>query len=282
VDVNTGELLPFQMVSHRRGRKYGIEKIVEEIPVVLFIFDVMYLNGEDMTSRPYPERRKALEGWIEPGERVKLSHRIVSEDVDEIKRFFNQAIQDGCEGLVAKNIGEESIYRAGAREFLWIKYKRDYRVEMADTTDLVVVGAFAGKGRRKGTYGALLMAAYNPEKDRFETVCKLGSGFTDEQLAALPKMFEGLKREKRHPRVWSEIEADYWFDPVKVLEVIGAEITLSPIHTCARDAVEKGTGLAIRFPRFTGRWRDDKRAEDATTVQELVEMYQAQVKNVKK
>ena len=282
VDVNTGEMLPFQMVSHRRGRKYGIEKIMEEIPVVLFLFDVLYLNGEDMTSRPYPERRAALEKWIQQTDRVKFAHRIVSGDIEEIKKFFNRAIEDGCEGLVAKNIGEESIYRAGAREFLWIKYKRDYRAEMADTIDLVVVGAFAGKGRRKGTYGALLMAAYNPEKDRFETVCKLGSGFTDEQLANLPRMFEELRIEKKHPRVWSEIEADYWFVPKVVLEVIGAEITLSPTHTCARDIIEKGSGLAIRFPRFTGRWRDDKAPEEATTVKELVEMYRNQVKKVEK
>ncbi len=280
VDINTGELLPFQMVSHRRGRKYDIAKTIEEIPVVLFVFDVLYLNGEDMTLKPYPERRKALEDWINETSRVKFAHRIVSDDINEIKRFFNKAIEDGCEGLVAKNIGVDSIYRAGAREFLWIKYKRDYRVEMADTTDLVVIGAFAGKGKRKGTYGALLMAAYNPDEDRFETVCKLGSGFTDEQLANLPKMFEEYRIEKKHPRVLSEIEADYWFVPKVVLEVIGAEITLSPTHTCAKDAIEKGSGLAIRFPRFTGRWRTDKSPEEATTTKELVEMYQNQVKKI--
>ncbi len=280
VDVNTGELLPFQVVSHRRGRKYGIEKAMEEYPVVLFLFDVLYLDGEDLTSRPYPERRKILENVIRETERVKFATRIVSSDIDEIRKFFNKAIEDGCEGLVAKNIGEESIYRAGAREFLWIKYKREYKVEIGDTVDLVVVGAFAGKGKRRGTYGALLMAAYNPEKDRFETVCKLGSGFTDEQLAYLPKKFEALRIDKKHPRVWSEIDADFWFVPQVVLEVIGAEITLSPTHTCARDVIEKGSGLAIRFPRFTGRWRDDKSPEEATTTRELVDMYKNQIKKI--
>jgi len=280
VDVNTGELLPFQVVSHRRGRKYGIEKAIEEYPVVLFLFDILYLDGEDLTSRSYPERRKILERVIEETERVKFAHRLISSNIEEIKEFFNKAIEDGCEGLVAKNIGKESIYRAGAREFLWIKYKRDYKVEMGDTVDLVVVGAFAGKGKRRGTYGALLMAAYNPQNDRFETVCKLGSGFTDEQLAYLPKKFEELKIEKMHPRVYSEMDADYWFVPKVVLEVIGAEITLSPTHTCARDVVEKGSGLAIRFPRFTGRWRDDKSPEEATTTQELVEMYKNQIKKI--
>lgn len=280
VDVNTGELLPFQVVSHRRGRKYGIEKAMEEYPVVLFLFDILYLDGEDLTMKPYPERRRLLEEVIEESEKVKFATRIVSEDIEEIRRFFNKAIEDGCEGLVAKNIGDESIYRAGAREFLWIKYKREYKVEIGDTVDLVVVGAFAGKGKRRGTYGALLMAAYNPEKDRFETVCKLGSGFTDEQLAYLPKKFESLCIPERHPRVWSEIDADYWFVPQVVLEVIGAEITLSPTHTCARDVIEKGSGLAIRFPRFTGRWRDDKSPEEATTTKELVEMYKNQIKKI--
>ncbi len=280
VDINTGELLPFQVVSHRRGRKYGIEKAIEEYPVVLFLFDILYLNGEDLTMKPYPERRKILEDAVKETERVRFAHRIVSQDIEEIKEFFNKAIEDGCEGLVAKNIGKESIYRAGAREFLWIKYKRDYKVEMGDTVDLVVVGAFAGKGKRRGTYGALLMAAYNPEKDRFETVCKLGSGFTDEQLAYLPKKFEELKIERKHPRVWSEMDADFWFVPKVVLEVIGAEITLSPTHTCARDVIEKGSGLAIRFPRFTGRWRDDKSPEEATTTKELVEMYKNQIKKI--
>ncbi len=280
VDIHTGELLPFQVVSHRRGRKYEIEKAVEDYPVVLFLFDVIYLDGENLTSKPYPERREILERVINPTERVKFAHRIVSSDIGEIREFFNKAIEDGCEGLVAKSIGEESIYRAGAREFLWIKYKRDYKVEMGDTVDLVVVGAFAGKGKRKGTYGALLMTAYNPEKDRFETVCKLGSGFTDEQLAYLPRKFEDLKIENKHPRVWSEMEADYWFVPKVVLEVIGAEITLSPTHTCARDVIEKGTGLAIRFPRFTGRWRDDKSPEEATTTKELIEMYENQIKKI--
>ncbi len=280
VDINTGELLPFQVVSHRRGRKYDVEKAVEDYPVVLFLFDILYLDGEDLTKKPYPERRKMLEKVIKKGERVRFATRMISDDIEKIEKFFHKAIEDGCEGLVAKNIGKDSIYRAGAREFLWIKYKREYKVEIGDTVDLVIVGAFAGKGKRKGTYGALLMAAYNSTEDRFETVCKLGSGFTDEQLANLPKKLEEYKIENKSPRVWSEIKADFYFEPMVVLEVIGAEITLSPTHTCARDVIEKGAGLAIRFPRFTGRWRDDKSPEEATTTKELVEMYENQIKKI--
>jgi DNA ligase-1 len=151
---------------------------------------------------------------------------------------------------------------------------------MTDTVDLVIVGAFHGRGKRAGTYGALLLAAYNPETDTFETVTKCGTGFTDEDLAKLPKMLEKHKISHKHPRVQSLIEADVWFEPVVVIEVLGAEITLSPIHTCAMNAIRQGSGLAIRFPRFTGNYRLDKAAEDATTVSEIVEMYQKQLKKI--
>jgi DNA ligase 1 len=181
---------------------------------------------------------------------------------------------------MAKSLGEESVYRAGARGFLWIKYKKEYRSEMIDTVDLVAVGAFAGRGRRGGIYGALLMATYNPDEDRFESVCKLGSGFDDEFLAALPGTLEGAKMPKKHHQVWTEMEADYWFEPSLVLEVLGSEITLSPIHTAAFSKVRKGAGLAIRFPRFTGRVREDKGPREATTSQELERMYRDQLKRV--
>jgi DNA ligase-1 len=151
---------------------------------------------------------------------------------------------------------------------------------MTDTVDLVVVGAFHGRGKRVGTYGALLLAAYNPDADIFETVTKCGTGFTDEDLAKLPEMMRKHVIRYKHPRVDSTIEADVWFEPVVMLEILGAEITLSPIHTCAMDAIRKGSGLAIRFPRFTGNYRLDKAAEDATTVSEIVEMYQKQLKKI--
>jgi DNA ligase-1 len=163
---------------------------------------------------------------------------------------------------------------------LWIKYKRDYKSEMTDTVDLVVVGAFHGRGRRAGTYGALLLAAYNSGNDTFETVTKCGTGFTDEDLSKLRKMLQKHAVLHKHARVNSMIEADVWFEPVVTIEILGAEITLSPIHTCAMDSIRKGSGLAIRFPRFTGNYRLDKAAEDATTVNEVVEMYQKQLKKI--
>ncbi len=279
IDPETGEMRPFQELMHRR-RKYGIEKAMEEYPVSLFMFDALYVDGKDLTLEPYPIRRKALEKAIKESDRVKIAKYIITDNIKELEKFFQEAIENGCEGLLCKSIAEDSVYQAGARGWLWIKYKRDYKSEMTDTVDLVVAGAFHGRGKRAGTYGALLLAAYNPENDTFETVTKCGTGFTDADLEKMPKMMKKHVIQHRHSRVNSALEADVWFEPVVVLEILGAEITLSPIHTCAMDAIRKGSGLAIRFPRFTGNYRLDKAAEDATTLEEIVEMYKRQLKKI--
>jgi len=126
----------------------------------------------------------------------------------------------------------------------------------------------------------MLLATYNQATDVFETVTKCGTGFTDKDLAKLPQMLEKHIITRKHSRVISSLDADLWFEPVVVLEILGAEITLSPIHTCSMDSVRKGSGLAIRFPRFTGNYRLDKSAEDATTSAEVVEMYRSQLKKI--
>jgi DNA ligase-1 len=279
VDPDTGEMKPFQELMHRR-RKYGIEKAMEEYPVSLFMFDALYVDGKDLTLRPYPVRRRALEEAIEESDRLKIAQYMVTGNVKELEKFFLEAIEDGCEGLVCKSVADDSVYQAGARGWLWIKYKRDYKSEMTDTVYLVLVGAFHGRGKRAGTYGAFLLAAYNPDNDAFETVTKCGTGFTDEDLAKLPRIMKKHTIPHKHSRVQSMVEADVWFEPATVIEVLGAEITLSPIHTCAMNNVRKGSGLAIRFPRFTGNYRLDKSAEDATTVTEIVEMYRNQLKRI--
>jgi len=279
VDLETGELRPFQELMHRR-RKYEIEQAMGQYPVSLFMFEALYVNGKDLTLDAYPVRRKALENALKRSDRITAAKNIVTGKVKELEAFFEEAIADGCEGLVCKAIGKDSVYQAGARGWLWIKYKRDYKSEMTDTVDLVVVGAFHGRGKRAGTYGALLLAAYNGETDTFETVTKCGTGFTDKDLANIPEMLEKHVVPRKHSRVQSMLEADVWFEPKDVLEILGAEITLSPIHTCAMDSIRKGSGLAIRFPRFTGNYRVDKAAEDATTSAEIVEMYRGQLKQI--
>ena len=280
VDPNTGEFLPFQEVSRRRGRKTEVERMAKEFPVTLFAFDCLLRGDEDLTARPYTERRKALEAALSPNGGTRHSTVRVTDDVKEAEAFFDEALQAGCEGLMAK--GLNSTYEAGARGFQWIKFKKEYSAAMSDTIDLVVVGAFAGRGKRAGSYGALLMAAYDDQADVFRTTCKLGTGFADEALLALPEKLKGARRDRKPPRVDSKLEPDEWFEPEMVLEVRGAEITVSPVHTCAWDAVRPGAGLAVRFPRFTGRWRDDKGPEDATTAKELLQMYRRQLKQTKR
>ena len=275
----TGELYPFQMVSQRRGRKYDIEKTRSEIPVVVFLFDVVYLDGKSYASVPYTSRRETLEGLFTENDSFKLARRIVTGNHDEVQTFFEQSISDGCEGLVIKNITESSVYKAGARGWLWIKLKRDYQSEMADTVDLAVVGAFHGHGRRKGTYGALLMAVFNDDSQQFQTVCKLGTGFTDDTLRALPKMLQQFRSEEKPPDVSSNMTPDVWFHPGLIMEVSGAEITLSPVHTCSFGIHRKDSGLSIRFPRFTGRFRDDKDVFSITKASEIDEMFMNQKKS---
>jgi len=279
IDPDTGEMRPFQELMHRR-RKYGIQQVMQEYPVSLHVFDVLYVDGKDLTQEPYPRRHKTLEKITQKTERVKPAEYLITSNVDQLEKFFEQAIQEGCEGVICKSLDKEAVYQAGARGWLWIKYKRDYKSEMTDAVDLVIVGAFHGRGKRGGTYGALLLAAYDPDEDEYETVTKCGTGFTDEDLANLPKTLEKHKLPHKSPRVNSTLEADVWFEPKIVIEVIGAEITLSPIHTAAMDRIRAGSGLAIRFPRFTGNYRLDKAAEDATTTSEIVEMYQSQLKKV--
>jgi len=279
VDVETDELLPFQELMHRR-RKYGVKEAMTQYPVSLFMFDVLYVKNKDLTLDTYPLRRKVLESTIKVSGRMKVAKHIRTSSAKELEEFFEKAIEDGCEGLVCKSIGKDSVYQAGARGWLWIKYKRDYKSEMTDTVDLVVVGAFHGRGRRAGAYGALLLAAYNKKNDTFDTVTKCGTGFTDEDLKKLPNLLRKHVVPRKHSRVQSKLEADVWFEPKVVLEVLGAEVTLSPVHVCALDSIRKGSGLAIRFPRFTGKYRTDKAAEDATMSTEITEMYRNQLKQI--
>ncbi|MBW3004445.1 ATP-dependent DNA ligase [Candidatus Woesearchaeota archaeon] len=263
VDKN-GKLLPFQTLMQRR-RKYDVEKYIKKIPVCLFLFDLLYLDGKSYISKDYPERHKALRKVIKKQTKdMQLANRIVTSDLKEINKFFDKMVKHGAEGIMVKSCGKGSVYKAGTRGWLWIKWKKEYMKGMVDTFDLVVVGAFAGRGRRAGSYGSLLCAVYNTKKNRYETFTKLGAGFTDAQLKELPKKFKKYELKQKHPLVNSKMKADVWFTPAIVVEVLGAEITKSPIHTAE--------GLALRFPRFL-RYRPEKSPEQATTVKEVVQMY---------
>jgi DNA ligase 1 len=271
-DPAAGELRPFGEVMLRR-RTHGICEAVRDVPVGLFCFELLYADGQDLTMLSYPQRRAALAEAITVSPQLRLTTATRVTTPAALDAAFEQAVTDGCEGLVCKSVSPDASYRAGARGWQWIKLKRDYRTELSDTIDLVVVGAFAGRGRRAGVYGALLLAAYDPAADAFPTVTKCGTGFSDAELAALPARLAPLARPARPARVDARQQPDVWFEPEVVLEVLGAELTLSPNYTAAWGQIKPDAGLAMRFPRFTGRWRDDKAATDATTTDELIDLY---------
>jgi DNA ligase-1 len=271
-DAAAGELRPFGEVMLRR-RKHGIGQAVLDVPVGLFCFELLYADGRDLTQLPYPQRRAALTAAITPAARLRLTTAVSVDAPASLEAAFQQAVTDGCEGLVCKSTGPDSVYQAGTRGWRWIKLKRDYRTELSDTVDLVVVGAFAGRGRRTGVYGAVLLAAYDAAADVFRAVTKCGAGFTDADLAALPERLAPLARPSRPAQVDARQEPDVWFEPGLVLEILSAELTLSPNYTAGWGQIDDDAGLAMRFPRFTGRWRDDKGPEDATTTAELVGLF---------
>ncbi len=279
IEPHSGDLLPFQELMHRR-RKHGVRAAMADYPVALYAFEVLYVDGKDLTREAYETRHRTLGAVVKTGPRLRVAESRVVSTPEALDEFFHQAIQDGCEGLICKAVHAKALYQAGARGWLWIKYKRDYKSEMTDAVDLVVVGAFTGRGRRGGGYGAVLLAAYDPRGNRFRTATKCGTGFSDEDLAELPRRLRPFITPEGPSRVESKLIPDVWIQPRLVIEVIGAEITLSPIHTCALDTIRPGAGLAIRFPRFTGRYREDKGPTDATTEQEILEMYRRRIQRL--
>jgi DNA ligase-1 len=277
INSESGEYLPFQELMHRR-RKYGVEDAMKKYPVAINFFDILYANGEEYANRIYAERREKLVHIIEESELARPVPAVVTSSEKRMERYMEEAISEGCEGLVVKDIS--ATYRAGAREFAWIKLKREYRSELTDTIDLVIIGAFHGRGKRAGTYGTYLLSAYDDNKKAFPSITKIGTGFTDEHLEIFPKLLKDYENRVKPANVESNLKPDVWFRPRLVIEVIASEITLSPTHPAGLNSVREGSGLALRFPKFTGRIRDDKRPENATTVKEIINMYKMQLKKI--
>ncbi|HKU83466.1 MAG TPA: ATP-dependent DNA ligase [Candidatus Nitrosocosmicus sp.] len=271
--------LPFQTLMRRR-RKYNIQEITAAYPVILNLFDLLYYNGLDKTHLTLFERRKLLVkifGKQKTGNKITVIDQIKVSRIQEIENYTEKALKNGCEGIMLKN--PSSQYRAGAREWAWMKLKKEYSGEVMDSVDLVIVGALYGKGRRVGKYGALLLATYDAERDVFCTICKVGTGFTDNVLLDLTDKLNKYIIKHKHSRVESgNTKMDTWFEPKIVLEIISPEITMSPVYTTAINSMKPGYGLALRFPKFTGKIREDKSAEDATTVKDIFEIYKNQLK----
>ncbi|MCX8194063.1 MAG: ATP-dependent DNA ligase [Candidatus Pacearchaeota archaeon] len=267
----TGEFFPFQ-VTITRKRKYEIEKRAKEAPLVLFAFDLLYVNGKDLTQKPYLERTKALEKIIAKGFTIRQAEKIITDNPKILEKFFEENVERGTEGIIAKRL--DAPYQAGARNFNWIKLKRSYKGELQDTIDVVIVGYFKGRGlRAEFGIGALLGAVYDEKEDSFKTICKIGSGLSEEKWVEIRKLLDKIKLEHKPARVDSEIVPDVWTQPKYVFTVMADEITLSPLHTAGK--TKEKTGFALRFPRIQG-WIRDKKPEDATTVKEIEKLFKMQ------
>ena len=275
INENTGDFLPFQELMHRR-RKYEIEEAVTKYPITVNFFDVLFSEGKNCMDMRYEERRELLEKIIKQDDFARLIPMSIIESKEQVLEVLENSINSGCEGLMLKHL--DSTYRAGIRGSNWLKLKREYQNELGDSLDLVVVGAFFGKGRRTGKYGTLLLSTYNDEEDVFPSICKVGTGFTDESLDQLYQILSPKVTLKKNPRIVSEMEADVWFEPELVIEIVASEITQSPIHKTALDKIKEGTGLALRFPKFTGKIRTEKNSEDASTDEEVIALYKVQKK----
>ena len=271
-DDLTGELQPFQ-VTIQRKRKHGIEEAATDIPLRLFAFDLLYEDNKDWTDRPYSDRRKQLGSLIKPNQVIELCHAEETDDPQELARIFQSAIDSGAEGVVAKRLN--GPYKAGARDFNWIKLKRSYKGALSDTVDVCLIGYFKGRGVRAAFgIGAVLAAVYDPNTDTFKTVSRVGSGFSQEQWTQLRHTLDANASVSTPPRVDSTITPDVWVHPTTVVTVRADEITRSAMHTCGKD--KHGLGYALRFPRAQGLIRTDKNPEDATTVAEIITLYDHQ------
>ena len=263
IDKRTGKPMPFQEVLKRR-RKYEIKQTIEQIPVELHLFDVLVSNDSVMLDDSYVERRKMLEKIVKPvkGKVMVVEQQVLSKS-DEIKKFMNWAIGIGHEGLLAKDL--EASYRAGRREFVWLKLK-----PTLETLDLVVVGGLYGRGKRAGFFGSYVLAARDEKSGKFKTVTKCGSGYTDEDLKELTKLFKKIQLKKPHEDVDIEIDCDAYFEPKIVFEMVYEEIQKSP-------ELKHTSTFGLRFPRYI-RIREDRRAEEANTIKDVADMYERQQK----
>lgn len=256
-----GKPLSFQILMKRR-RKHEVQEYQKKIPVIVKLFDLLYFNGESYLQKKHAVRLKKLQEILPQNKKISYVDQIVTTEQKKIVEFFQKMLKKGYEGIIIKS--PEGEYQAGIRGWNWIKWKKEYAQGLVDTFDLVVIGAFLGKGKRSGVYGALLCAVYNPKEDGFVSICKLGTGLTDETLQELPVKLKpfALKIKPVNVFVKKEMEPDLWFEPKLVVEVLAAEITKSPFHTAE---------FALRFPRFL-KVRDDKEPEQATTVEEIKQL----------
>jgi DNA ligase-1 len=269
------EFLPFQETTKRR-RKHGIEEMALKLPLKAFVFDILYKDGKQLLDEPLKKRMEILKEVISEDDVLIKTKNQTVKDPKTLSLLLEDAISKGLEGLVVKRL--ESGYEAGGRNFNWVKLKRHSSGELNDTIDCVVLGYISGKGKRTAFgAGALLVGVYDKKQDEFVTVSKIGTGLTDNEWREIHKRGDAIKVDNKPARVNSSIIPSVWIKPEIVIEILADEITRSPIHTAGK--TEKDPGYALRFPRLVSFREKDKKAEDATTVDELISMYKQQGKS---
>jgi DNA ligase-1 len=272
------EFLPFQETTKRR-RKHNIEEVAKQLPLRAFVFDIIYADGKSLVDIPLSERREILKKTIHGDDILIPAPGEILHKPEELQLMLDDSISKGLEGVVAKR--PDSLYEAGARNFNWVKLKKHSAGDLNDTIDTVILGYIYGKGKRtEFGAGALLVGVYDEKNDAFVTVTRIGTGLSDEEWRGIKERTKGLEVDHKPARVNSLITPSVWVKPEIVIEVLADEITRSPLHTAGMELNDgaKGVGYALRFPRLI-KFRDkDKKPEDATSVNELIEMYNLQGK----
>jgi len=277
-DCTNSKILPFQVLSTRGRKNIKIEDI--KVQVCIMPFDAMLCNGKAIVQTDLETRRKTLKTMLKevPG---KVEYAIGKDfdelDEEKIQAFLDESIAGSCEGLMLKTLNDNAAYLPSKRSLNWLKLKKDYIDGVGDSIDVVPIGAFYGKGKRHGAYGAFLLAIWNQEEEEFQTVCKAGTGFSDEDLKTHYDFFKNKTTPQAESsfNVDAKMTPDVWLEPVQVWEIKAADLSISPVHTSAMGMKADGKGIGLRFPRFI-RIRDDKQPEDATSAEQIVDMYESQ------
>ncbi|KAF1841136.1 ATP-dependent DNA ligase [Cucurbitaria berberidis CBS 394.84] len=279
-DMVEKKVLPFQQLMTRKRKDVKVEDV--KVKVCVFAFDILYLNGEALVNKPFRERREHLnEAFISVEGEFALAKYGNTNELEEIQILLEDSIKEGCEGLMVKMLdGPESSYEPSKRSQNWLKVKKDYLSGIGDSLDLVVLGAYYGKGKRTNWYGAFLLACYNPNTQNYESVCNIGTGFSEAILETLHTQLSAIVIDRPKPfythSSGNKDQPDVWFEPRYVWEVKTADLTLSPRYRAAADEVSGGgKGVSLRFPRFI-KERDDKKTEEASTSRMIAEMYSRQ------